>query len=157
MLTCLPRSICSWDFEVTGGASGPAVVEFNFMTEQGSITVGGDEYVVRKHGMFSGEWTLERGAEICAEAKKPSAFFRSFEVRSSVLPLTVEASSAFTRCFDIVGGGEVIGTIKPAHPFTRRSFIECHAVVPELVQLFSFWLAALAWRRAARNNNNNAT
>ncbi len=49
--------------------------------------------------------------------------------------------------------GRVVGHIRPEHPFTRRARVECAADIPEPDQLFAFWLAALTWRRAARNNN----
>jgi len=153
MLTCIPQSICSWDFRVSGASSGPAALTFNFLTEQGGISVGGTELTVRKHGWLSGRWSLERGGDPCADAHKPNAMLRSFEVRSGAVQLTVTAQSAFTRCYDIRSDGSVIGTILPAHPFTRRAFIECSSSVPDLLQLFSFWLAVLTWRRAAANNS----
>ncbi len=152
MLTCIPQSLCSWNFRVSGAHSGPAALAFNFFTKQGSISLGGIEFPVRKHGLLSGHWTLERDGATCADAKKPNAMFRSFEVRSGALQLTVKAQSAFTRCYDILADGSVVGTIRPAHPFTRRAFIECSSSVPELAQLFSFWLAVITWRRAANNS-----
>jgi hypothetical protein len=78
--------------------------------------------------------------------------FRSFDVRAGGVQLTVKAQSSFTRSFEILSDDSVVGTIRPVHPFTRRASIECGPSVPELVQLFSFWLAALTWRRAAQNN-----
>jgi hypothetical protein len=47
----------------------------------------------------------------------------------------------------------VRGSIRPIHLFTRRAVIECSDDVPELVQLFCFWLIALMWRRAQKNNS----
>lgn len=153
MLTCIPQSLCSWDFRVSGAPSGPAALNFNFFTEQGSISLGGIEFPVRKHGFLSGHWTLERDGATWADAKKPNALFRSFEVRSDAVQLTVKAQSAVTRSYDILADGSVVGTIRPAHPFTRRAFIECSASVPELAQLFSFWLVVVTWRRAANNSS----
>jgi hypothetical protein len=152
MLTCIPQSLCSWDFRVFGASAGEAGLAFNFFSEQGSISVGGRELAIRKHGPMSGHWTLELGGTVCAEARKPSAMFRSFEVRSGDAQWTVKARSAFARDYEILSGESVVGTIRPAHPFTRRSFIECSSSVPEFAQLFSFWLVAITWRRAANNN-----
>jgi hypothetical protein len=157
MLTCIPKSLCSWDFRVSGASSGPAALAFNFFTEQGSISLGGIELRVRKHGLLSGHWTLERDGATCADAHKPNAMFRSFEVRSGPVGLTVKAHSAVTRSYDILTDGSVVGTIRPAHPFTRRAFIECSSSVPEVAQLFSFWLAVVTWRRAANNNSATST
>lgn len=154
MLTCIPQSLFSWDFRVAGASSGPAALTFDFLTEQGSVSLGGVEFSVRKHGLLSGHWTLERDGVPCADAQKPNAIFRSFEVRSGATLLTLNAHSAFTRCYDMIANGSVVGTIRPVHPFTRRASIECSPSVPELVQLFSFWLAVLTWRRAARNSSD---
>jgi hypothetical protein len=152
MLMCLPRSICSWGFVVTGGLAGASQVEFNFATEQGRIIVGGEPFVVRKHGWLSGRWSLERGADTWANACKPNPFLRSFELQSEDLRLKVRAASPLLRRFIIVRDAWIIGNIRPAHAFTRRASIVCDASVPEAVQLFSFWLAVLTWRRAARSN-----
>lgn len=156
MLTCTPLSFFSWDFQILGLSSGPAILAFDFLTEQGSISLGGADYSVCKHGLLSGHWTLERGGETCADAQKPSALFRSFEVRSGATLLTLKARSAFTRAYDMIVDGSAVGTIQPIHPFTRRAHIECDSRVPEIAQLFSFWLAALTWRRAAQNSSNAA-
>ena len=157
MLTCLPQSLCSWDFRVPDAASGPAALTFNFFSEQGSLTLGGLEHSVRKHGPLSGHWTLERAGAVSAEARKPNALSRSFEVRCGDAPLRVEAQSASTRSFNLLAAGSVVGTIQPAHPFTRRAFIECGAAVPELAQLFSFWLVVVTWRRAANDRAATST
>lgn len=151
MLTCTPQSLCAWNFRVTGASSGPAELTFNFLTEQGHISIGDSEFSVCKHGMLSGHWTLEHDGTTCADAHKPNAMFRSFEIRSGNVQLTVKAHSAVTRCYDILTNGSMAGTIRPAHPFTRRAFIECNSTVPELAQLFSFWLVVVTWRRAANN------
>lgn len=152
MLTCIPQSLCSWDFRVSGASSGPAALAFNFFTEQGSISLGGIELSVRKHGPLSGYWTLERDGAACADAQKPNALFRSFEVHSGAVQLTVKAHAPVTRCYDILTRGSIVGTIRPVHPFTRRAFIDCKPTVPELAQLFSFWLAVVTWRRAANSS-----
>lgn len=154
MMTGTPTSVFSWNFRVDGGASGPALLRFQFFSEQGSIEVAGREFTVRKHGPLSGRWTLEREGAVEAEANKPSALFRSFEIQSGAGLFRLKAASAFTRSFEIRSGDRSVGTIRPAHAFTRRAGIECSEAVPQLVQLFAFWLTVLAWRRAA---NNNAT
>ena len=49
MLTCLPESLCSWNYRITGAASD-AGVTFNRLSEQGTIRLDGGEEraVVRK-------------------------------------------------------------------------------------------------------------
>jgi hypothetical protein len=157
MLTCLPQSICSWDFTIPNTSSGLASIAFNFFTEQGSISLGGIDYAVRKHGPLSGHWTLESAGQPIADAHKPNPLFRAFELTADGFQVSVKALSPFTRAFGIYSGGQQLGLISPAHPFTRRATIDCVADVPEICQLFAFWLAVLAWRRQARSNAGNAS
>ena len=149
-LTCLPESLCSWDFRVLG-ASVACSVTFNFFTEQGGIALGLKHLVVRKHGPMSGHWTLEDHGQPVAEAHKPDLFFRTFEIQAGSLRISAQAQTPFTRSFNILCGGRTVGTIRPAHAFTRRAFIECSPEVSEACQIFAFWLAALTWRRQANN------
>jgi hypothetical protein len=153
MFTCLPQSMCSWDYLVRGAATGEATVTFNWLSEQGTISLGGVTLNVTKQGWLSGKWTLDSGMGAYATAVKPSALFRSFDLEAGEQKFKVAAASTLGRTFEISAGGQTLGTIRPAHPFTRRAFVECDASVSELVQLFAFWLTALTWRRAAKNNN----
>lgn len=157
MLTCLPQSLCTWDFRVLGASAGPATLTFNFFTEQGSMSLGRDQFAIRKHGAWSGHWTLERHGQTVVDARQPHVMFRSFELKAAEIQLTVKAQFALTRGYDILSSDRLIGTIRPAHAFTRRAFIECRSEVPEVVQLFAFWLAVITWRRAAINKSKSQT
>ncbi len=156
MIRCTPKSIFSWSFNATGLSSGPASITYNWFTEQGQITSSHTDFAVRKHGVFSGRWTLEHNGQIMAEAIKPSAMFRRFEITAPGLRFTLQAQSPITRTFDICIGDRVAGRISPAHLFTRRTIIDCHESIPEHSQLFAFWLVGLTWRRAAKNNSNSS-
>ena len=155
MLTCLPLSICSWNFRVLGLAGGTANLTFNWFTEQGTMEYEGTEYAVVKHGWLSGHWTLEGRDEVVYNGQKTSALTRTFEIQGDDLLLTLQAQSVFTRCFELLDEGEPVGTIYPKHPFTRRSFVNCEDSIPELAQLFAFWLVVITWKRSAQNNNRN--
>lgn len=111
------------------------------------------KFEIRKHGVFSGHWTLEQAGAVVAEAHKPSAMFRSFEVQSGDVHITVRAETPFTRVFVIEDGPRVIGYVRPDHAFTRRCSLECSDSVPVHMQLFAFWLTALAWKRAAQSSS----
>ncbi len=104
-----------------------------------------------KHGPASGRWTLEQAGQICAEALKPSALVRSFDLRVGEAQFTVQAQSLFSRTFDILFGEQTVGVIRTVHVFTRRAVIECSLEIPEAVQLFAFWLAALTWKRSSKS------
>jgi hypothetical protein len=153
VLTCIPRSIWTWNFDVVGASAGPASIAFNFFTEQGTISLGDSTYEIEKQGMMSGHWTLENSGQVVASAQKSSPFLRAFELSAGDAQFLVKAQSPFVRTFEIMFGGCVIGTIRPIYFFARKTELQCEERVPELVQLFSFWLAALTWRRAAKNSN----
>ena len=155
MLTCLPRSICSWNFLVRGTTGGEAGLTFNWFTEQGTIDWNGTEYQVVKHGLFSGHWTLEGPEGVVVEAQKTSAFTRTFDLDTDSGPWTLQAQSVFTRAFELARSGTQFGTIVPMHMFTRRATIDCEEEVDELTQLFAFWLVVITWKRAAKNNHKN--
>ena len=113
MIECLPKSLCSGDFTASGLSSGSATVEYDWLTEQGRIVDPQIGYDIRKHGMFSGRWTLERAGVVVAEAHKPSAMFRTFEVSSQGLDFTVRAESAMGRAFEIMVGLQVGPCLHP--------------------------------------------
>jgi hypothetical protein len=154
MIRCLPRSLCSWDFTVIGLSSGTAIVEYDWLTEQGRIVVAHHDYRIRKQGVLSGRWTFEQPGRVIADAHKPSALSRTFHVSGGTAGpnLTLRAESAFFRAFEIISERRVVGRISPVHPFTRRSTIHCSSEIPEHLQLFAFWMAGLAWRRSARRD-----
>lgn len=132
-----------------GVSCSNATVTFNFFTEQGSIIYDFSEFVVQKHGWLSDQWSLIGSGRTHASAQK--SLLRRFEVCEGDRSFVLKAQP-MTRCYDIFQNEDVIGTIRPAHPFTRRAFVECGSAISELGQLFCFWLAALTWRRAARDN-----
>jgi hypothetical protein len=134
---------------VEGAGAGNAALTFSTFTEQGTLKLGSEEFAVRKHGAFSGRWTLEREGGIYAEARK--SMLRQFEINSQGATFRVQARW-FSRTFEILSDQDVIGMIRRAHPFTRRATIDCNSSFPELLQLFSFWLVAIVWRRAAKND-----
>jgi hypothetical protein len=161
MVTCLPTSICSWNYRVLGLPAGEGTTEINWFSEQGRLSLGGATYEVVKHGPMSGEWTLENRGEIVATARKPSMLTRTAIVTFGEATLTVHAVSPFSRVFELLVGerdvhraaARVVGRVRPVHPFTRRGVMECDAAVPQLVQMFVFWLVAMSWRRTASKNN----
>jgi hypothetical protein len=148
MLTCLPKSICSWDFRVLGASVQPAAVDFDLWSEQGAIHLGSTTFVVRKHGPLSGRWTLELDGDVHCEAQK--SLLRVFHVRHRDLEIDLRARP-FSRTFDLAVAGRAMGSIVPVHPMTRRTVIEHDPAVPEPLVLFCFWLAALTWRRSRRD------
>ncbi|MHC4848771.1 MAG: hypothetical protein ACYTEG_09985 [Planctomycetota bacterium] len=152
MIRCTPRGICSWAFELEGEGNR-ASLEFDWASEQGEIVINAKPFRVRKHGPFSGSWTLERNGEQRASARKDSAFSRAFEITFAKETLTLEAASAFQRKMILESDGEVVATFDPDHACTRRASITTHRHACDFALLcFSFWLTVQMWRRAAKKN-----
>jgi hypothetical protein len=149
MIQCTPLGVCSWNFQLDGNGD-QAILEFDWIGEQGSIRINGVDHAVSKHGVFSGHWSLDSNQETIYTAQKSSAFTRSFEVTGASGSAVLRARSAFGRTMVFQGTG-VDCEISPAHPFTRRAFINGDYDDFRRVS-FAFWLAALVWRRSARNN-----
>ena len=123
MIRCKPNGICSWNF-LLDGEGHRSTLEFNLLGEQGAIEVDGERFDVRKHGTFSGHWTLDHAGSEMASAQKSTAFTRTFDVQDRSGSLLLRAESAFGRSFRVERFGKVIATIFPDHPFTRRAKIE---------------------------------
>ena len=153
MIRCKPKGLCSWNYFLDGEGRH-ASLEFNWLGEQGAITADDIQFEVRKHGAFSGHWTLDRDRESVVSAQKPSAFTRTFEIQDAEGTLLLCAESALGRSFRVERSGEVVATIRPDHPFTRRATIEASG--PKWAfptACFAFWLVVLTWRRAASSSS----
>lgn len=154
MLTCQPQSFFSWDYRVQGAVAGPALLTFDSFAEEGGITLGAVQYTIRKQGALSGRWNLLRDGKILAEAHKPDAFTRLFQIRTAKSQVSARAESPFSRRYAIIQDRRKVGTIRPIGFFRRQVRIECSSAVPELAQLFCFWLAVMTWRRAQNRNDD---
>jgi hypothetical protein len=154
MITCKPQSICSWNYYLIDGDK-QAYLQFNWLSEQGSITLGDIEYAVHKHGPLSGQWSLEQNGEPLIWAKKSNPVTRTIEVSLGDSTLTLRAESPIGRSFLGELNAHTAFTIKPVHLLTRRAVIETFGENLEFPTLcFAFWLVALMWRRSANNNNS---
>lgn len=155
MILCKPKGICSWDFFLEGDGHHSSL-DFNWVSEQGKITADRTSFEVRKHGAFSGRWTLDRAGEQVATAQKSSAFTRTFEIQEPDGPLVLRAESPFGRSFRVDRSNDLIAAIAPVHACTRRATIETRAKNCDFTTIsFSFWLVVITWRRAARNSGGS--
>ena len=123
MIRCIPLGICSWDFRLEGeGHKGQ--LKFAMTGEQGAVIVDAVRFDVRKHGVFSGRWTLcYRGDEV-VQAQKSSPFTRAFQLETPDGLIQLTPLSPLGRSFRVCRGEEVLATISPDHPATRRACIE---------------------------------
>ena len=151
MIECLPAGIFSWDY-VLRGDGHEARISFNWMSEQGRLWIDHEEYRIEKDGPFSGSWRMESAVGTLFQARKTSAFTRTFEIHGGGVQASLHAASAFGRTMILETGGRQC-KIAPAHPFTRRASMSDHCGDFRLAA-FAFWLTGLVWRRAANSSSS---
>jgi hypothetical protein len=147
MLTATPTSFFKWSYAVSDQGKHVADVTVNWVSESGTMRIGGKSYDLHRQAMLVGAFVAECDGKVIAEAEKPSAFHRRFVVQSTDGEFEVTALSPCTRRFGIYEYGKRIGEISPKHMFARKATIDLPKEVTLEVQLFTFWLAVLMWRR----------
>lgn len=166
MLECTPHSVFSWNYSVSGLQLGGAELTFEPLSDRGAITldraaldraaiagaaidgatIAGARFGIRKQGWLDASWTLEHDGDTVAVAKRRSLLGRSFDLSHAGAVLLLKPQTLLVRDYHLLLGDTVVGTIEPEHPLTRKARVRCDATVPEMVQLFSFWLVAMIWR-----------
>jgi hypothetical protein len=154
MLRAIPRSLFSWDFSIREDDVEVARLEVAWMSERGKLNIEGIDCNLHRQGWLSGPFVLEGNGTILAQADKPSAFVRHFEVEYGHRKLLLTAQSPFTRAFGVYDGNGEIGSIYPHHWFARKTTIDLPDDVVLPVKAFMFWLVVLMWRRAAKSSNS---
>jgi hypothetical protein len=155
MLRAIPSSLFSWDFSLLEDGIEMAELEVAWMRERGRLDIGGVEYNLYRQGWLSGLFVLEGDGVILAQADKPNAFTRRFEVTCDHHTYSLAAQSPFTRAFGIHDGESQIGSIYPDHWFTRKTTLDLPSDIILPVKSFIFWLVILMWRRA--NNSSSSS
>ena len=129
-----------------------AVWQKKLTSEQGSILIDDEYFNIKKHGVTSGKWTIQRDSEVAFTGTKPSAFRRSFIIEGMGKTYNLGPLSTFTRSMVFSCDGKVLALISPKHAFTRKAeieFVEPDTDFPAVV--FAFWLTILTWRRRRHN------
>ncbi len=148
MLTCTPQSWVSWNYLVQGLSSGAcALLRFDALFGDGGFQIGERRFDVIKGPLFSGRWRLQQGDQVIMEAEETSLISGNLKLRAEGQELGLRPSGAFTRGYDIVSHHHTVGTIRRGTWLSRRVEVICDGTVPELTQLFAFWLAVTKWRR----------
>lgn len=110
--------------------------------------IDGVLHEVRKHGLGSGHWSLEREGVVIASAQKISAVKRSFALQTAIGPLSLMSYGAFTRRFFVGKGNDVLASISPTSVFSRKAVIEVQDDALDFpLSVFACWLVVLLWRR----------
>ncbi len=151
MIHCEPKSVLSWNFELSGN-DFKASVKLNRLKEEGTILLNNTTFTVQKNGLFKGQWSLLKEGQEIASAIKTAALFRAFEVKTSTGDYEVIAESSMKRSFLIKNKNKVIGSITPNSAFTRKARIEMEVNDSDAqLVVFAFWLTIMMWRRASRS------
>ncbi|MEO7497799.1 MAG: hypothetical protein ABIT83_00985 [Massilia sp.] len=151
MLLCKPKSFFSSDY-VLEGDGRRADLTFRWTSEQGTIIVDRTVFEVRKHGIMNPEWTLEGAGHQLATAVKPSAFTRTFDIRSDSTSMVLRAAAPMSRRFEIDQAGALLATIAPKNLFSRQAVIDTREGKLDFPTMcFALWLTALTWRREAQS------
>ena len=95
-INCIPDSIISWNYFLQGPGH-EAIWQKKLTSEQGSILIDGVFYTIKKHGVTSGKWTIERNGEVVYTGIKPSAFRRSFQIEGMGKTYDLGPLSVFSR------------------------------------------------------------
>ena len=152
IITCSPDSLVSWNYFLEGGGH-QAIWQKKWTSEQGAILIDDVYFAIKKHGVASGKWTIERDEEVVYTGKKLSAFRRSFVIEGSGHVYDLGPMSLLGRSMFFAKDGNVLALISPKHWYSKKATIEIldpDTDFPALV--FAFWLTVLLWRRRARNS-----
>ena len=152
-LRAVPRHLFSWGFDLFIGDEFLTSMDMNWLSEGGAFRWNGADYQLGRESLWAGDFFLRTGGRQVASAAKPNPFTRRFIVTCSVGECVFSAAHPLTRAFQLSGRDGLIGSIEPAHPFTRRCaiYLPDSLSIPE--QVFLFWLAALMWRRAQNSSS----
>lgn len=147
--TLVPKHWYSWNFRVVDDANEIGELTRSWWRERGSVRIGGETYVVRREGLWTGDFLLESDGRVIATAEKTSPLRRRYTITAEGRRLTLEAASAFGRSFLILHGSRAVGSVRPARAFSRKAVVEMEAPVSSPVQLFLAFLVLGQWKRAA--------
>ena len=147
MIDCIPQRIWSWEFALEGKGRS-AILSFSRGREKGKATVDGVPMVVVKEGVLQGLWSLKSNDKDVAVAQKSTPLRRTFQVSTSIGAVVLRPPSVLSRRFIVEQDGEILATITPDHPLTRRAKIDVTSSRLDFPTVcFLFWLVALTWRR----------
>ena len=150
-LLLTPTRWFTWDFRVTANGRDIAVIDRHWYRERASFSLDGTSFTIRRTALLRSTFVLERAGTgaVIAEASKPSAFLRTFEVTAGGKQLTLRAVSAFRREFHLFDGAAWIGRIRPVSAFRRTATAEFPETMPLELQLFVTFLVLVLWKRQA--------
>lgn len=151
LLRAHPTRFFSWNYRIWDEAdlASRLELELGVFRGGGRLLVDGVEFIVRKEGILGSHFILEAETGVMAEAVKPSALRRSFQVRAGDRLFTLQAAGLFSRRYVLLHGHQEIGSISPSGFFGRTTIVDLPESVPIPIRLFLLFLVLLLWKRAA--------
>ncbi|MCC5844696.1 MAG: hypothetical protein JJU05_10635 [Verrucomicrobia bacterium] len=154
MLTAKHPSLFSSNYEVEGLRTGVNVqVRFRALSSNGHLIQGDKIWETKKKGVLSGSWVLESGGQVLMEAGRTKLLRSEYELSIGAVRYILKHQGFLSTAFELIQDGRRVGTIARQGIFSTKVLIDCGPDVPELVQLFAFWLVADIWRRSNRNTS----
>lgn len=148
MLEARPIGIFSRDFDIEVEGQKIAMLDVSCWREAGEISLEGQPYRLYREGVMSGAFILKnQQEESVARAIKPSAFRSQFDLEFGDRRYSLKRASGFGRGFSVFQDGIIVGSIRPAGLFTRRTMIDLPADWSTPIQVFVFWLVLVIWNR----------
>jgi len=148
VLHATPHGVFSWDFTVSRDGVAIAEIDMAWFRERADVKIGEQTFSLYRQSAAKGSFTLQSGDTILAQAQKISAFSRAFRIDTAGRKLTLKATSAWRRQFEVSENEALIGRIGPTGWAGRTSVIDLGIDLPVPVQVFLFWLVVVLWRRA---------
>ena len=153
MLSLQPIAWYSWSFRILEGDREVARLDRSAFRERATFSLEGSQYEMRRTSLTLGTFVLERDGRLLAEATKPSAFRREFEVVAEKGPFRLQAASWFRREFLLLQGSSRLGSVKPDSAFGRAATADFPTTIPLPVRLFLVFLVLVLWQRAATGSS----
>ena len=122
-------------------------VDVSLFRDKARVELQEGSYTLRREGLWSGDFLLEKDDRVIAHATKTGVFSCSFDVEFPNRTLTLRKLSILNRRFGLFDGEKQIGSVYPTGIFTRRSNIDLPANWPLIDRVFVFWLAFIIWKR----------
>jgi hypothetical protein len=148
MLEAIPTNLFSYNFRLQQGGELVGEVDVSMLRDKAQVELQEGTYTLRREGLWSGDYLLEKDDTVIARATRTGVFQPSFEVAlPNSRPVMLRRLSMWNRPFGLFEGEKQIGSVYPAGMFTRRSNIDLPGDWPLINRIFVFWLVFLIWKR----------
>jgi hypothetical protein len=144
MLKVIPHHWFTWNCGIVENGAIVGSIDCSIWGEAGHLKIQEGRFRAYRE---SGNFYLTDQQRYVAIAAKPNPLFRQFFIRQGETRYELQATSALGRRFIVQEYGQVVGSIYPAHAFTRQAIVDLPESIPLSVQLFMVWLVLTLWRR----------